>query len=287
MTFYREAVHRPLGDLYLTVEFGDELNLLLNFRVIALDTALRATSIPGVTETIPTNRSLGIVYDPFVTTRERLVGQLKEIEQRMGEIKELPSRHITIPIWYNDSWSQECAKAHGAPNNLEYMAEINHSSVGELIRAHAGTEWWVSAVGFQPACYQALPLDPAFSVSAPKYPRPRKWTPERILCLAGKLTSFYPVRSPGGYQLLGRTPVELYDPKQQNRVFRDGPVLPRVSDRHTYVPIDEATYWEIRRQYEAGAYEYQIREGSYRLQDYLDKLAVHKRDRVQPAPESM
>ncbi|OLC63550.1 MAG: hypothetical protein AUH76_06105 [Candidatus Rokubacteria bacterium 13_1_40CM_4_67_11] len=124
-------------------------------------------------------------------------------------------------------------------------------------------------------------------MSAPKYPRPRKWTPERILCQAGKLTSFYPVRSPGGYQLLGRTPVELYDPKQQNRVFRDGPVLPRVSDRHTYVPIDEATYWEIRRQYEAGAYEYQIREGSYRLQDYLDKLAVHKRDRVQPAPESM
>ena len=53
------------------------------------------------------------------------------------------------------------------------------------------------------------------------------------------------------------------------------------------LPIDEATYWEIRRQYEAGAYEYQIREGSYRLQDYLDKLAVHKRDRVQPAPESM
>src|SRR5439155_774094 len=150
---------------------------------------------------IPTNRSLGIVYDPFVITRERLVSQLKEIEQRMGEIKELPSRHITIPIWYNDSWSQECAKAHGAPNNLEYMAEINHTSVGD--------------------------------------------------------------------------------------VCRDGPVLPRVSDRHTYVPIDEATYWQIRRQYEAGAYEYQIREGSYRLQDYLDKLAVHNRHRVPQAPGSV
>src|SRR5206468_11379683 len=104
VTFYREAVYRPLGDLYLTVEFGDELNLLLNFRVIALDTALRATAIPGVTETIPTNRSLGIVYDPFVITRERLVGQLKEIEQRMGGIKELPCGHITIPIWSNHSW---------------------------------------------------------------------------------------------------------------------------------------------------------------------------------------
>src|SRR5439155_26546769 len=91
----------------------------------------------------------------------------------------------------------------------------------------------------------------------------------------------------GAYLVLGPTPVELYDLKQQNRVFRDGPVLPRVSDRHTYVPIDEATYWQIRRQYEAGAYEYQIREGSYRLQDYLDKLAVHNRRRVQQAPGSV
>src|SRR5437762_12570684 len=99
MRFYPEGVYRHLCDLYWTFEFGDELNLLLNFQLIAFDTALRATSIPGVTETIPTNRSLGIVYDPFVTTRERLVGQLKEIEQRMGEIKQLPSRHITIPIW--------------------------------------------------------------------------------------------------------------------------------------------------------------------------------------------
>ena len=53
------------------------------------------------------------------------------------------------------------------------------------------------------------------------------------------------------------------------------------------VPIDEATYWQIRRQYEAGAYEYEIREGSYRLQDYLDKLAVHTRHRVQQAPGSV
>jgi KipI family sensor histidine kinase inhibitor len=272
--FYSEAVYRPLGDLYLTVEFGDELHLLLNFRVIALDNAIKAHPIPGVTETIPTNRSLGVVYDPFEIDCERLIGRLKELEAGMGEISEMPSRLVTIPIWYNDTWSQECAAAHDAPNNLEFMAEINHTTVDGVIQAHAATEWWVSAVGFQPATYQALPLDPSFTVSAPKYPRPRKWTPERILCQAGKITSFYPVRSPGGYQLLGRTPIELYDPKQQNPVFKDSPVLPRVSDRHVYAPIDEATYWEIRRQYEAGAYEYQIREETYRLEDYQQKLAA-------------
>lgn len=268
---YAQAIYRPLGDLYLTVEFGDELDLLLNFRVIALDGALKANPIDGITETIPTNRSLGVVYDPFVIDREQLVARMREIERAMGEIKELASRHITIPVWYDDPWSQECAAAHGLKNNLEYMAEINNTSVDGVIRAHAGTQWWVSAVGFQPACYQALPLDPGFRITAPKYPRPRKTTPERILCQAGKLTSFYPVVSPGGYQLLGRTPLDLYDPQQRNPAFRDGPVLPQVGDRHTYMPIDEAAYWEIRNQCEAGTYVYQIQPETYRLQDYLDR----------------
>jgi KipI family sensor histidine kinase inhibitor len=275
--FYSEAVYRPLGDLYLTIEFGDELNLLLNFKVIALDAALKANPIVGITETIPTNRSLGLVYDPFVIDCERLIGRIKTVERGMGEISELTSRLVTIPIWYNDPWSLECALAAGFKNNVEYMAEINGMTVEGIIETHAGTQWWVSAVGFQPATYQALPLDPAFNLTAPKYPRPRKTTPERILCQAGKITSFYPVVSPGGYQLLGRTPLDLYDPKQRNPVFKDGPVLPRVGDRHRYVPIDETKYWNIRRQCEAGTYAYEIKEEIYRLRDYLDVLAAHKK----------
>lgn len=271
--FYPEPVIRPLGDLYLTIEFGDELDLLLNFRVIALDAALKRTPIAGITETIPTNRSLGLVYDPFIVSRERLTAQIRDLQRGLGEIQELTSRLVTIPVWYNDPWSLECARATGFGNNVEYMAEINHMTVDEVIRTHAGTQWWVSAVGFQPATYQAMPLDPAFKLTAPKYPRPRKTTPERILCQAGKITSFYPVVSPGGYQLLGRTPIDLYDPLQRNPAFKDGPVLPRVSDRHLYVPIDEAAYWDIRRRSEAGTYVYEITEETYRLRTYLDDLA--------------
>jgi urea carboxylase len=277
--FYPQPVCRPLGDLYLTVEFGDELDLLLNFRVIALDAALKAEPIAGISETIPTNRSLGIVYDPYVIAREPLTQRIMALARGLGEMAELPSRQVTIPIWYNDPWSLECAEAHGFKNNLEFMAEINRCSVEEIIAAHCGTEWWVSAVGFQPATYQALPLDPAYRVSAPKYPRPRKSTPERIVCQAGKITSFYPVVSPGGYQLLGRTPIDLYDPRQRNAAFKDGPVLPRVADRHHYLPIDEAAYWDIRRRCEAGDYVYEMREDTYRLQDYVDRLAAIGRGR--------
>jgi KipI family sensor histidine kinase inhibitor len=264
---FAEAVYRAMGDLYLTVEFGDELSLGLNVRVLALDRTLRERPIAGVTETIPTTRSLGVVYDPLTIDRQRLVARLRALEQAMGESRAVPSRRVTIPIWYDDPWSRECAAAHGAPNNVEFLAEINGMTVDEVIRTHAGTEHWVSAVGFTPACYQALPLDRSRALTAPKYQRPRKWTPERTLCIAGQLTSFYPVASPGGYQLLGRTPIELYDPLQRNPAFADGPVLPRVGDRHTYVPIDESTYWDIRRQVEAGTYEYQIREETFRLPD--------------------
>lgn len=267
--FYPEAVVKPLGDLYLTVEFGDELSLELNFRVIALDRALRAAGIAGVMETIPTTRSLGVVYDPLTVGRQRLVARLREIEREAGAIRAVPSRRVTIPIWYDDPWSRECAAAHDAPNNVELLAELNGMTVDDVIRTHAGTDHWVSAVGFTPACYQALPLDPSKALTAPKYQRPRKWTPARILCIAGQLTSFYPVQSPGGYQLLGRTPIELYDPQQRNPAFKDGPVLPRVGDRHTYVPIDEPTYWQIRREVEAGAYRYEIEEDTYRLDDHL------------------
>ncbi len=270
--FYNEPVYRPLGDLYLTVEFGDELSILLNFRVIALDLAIKANGVRGVAETIPTNRSLGIVYDPYAVTFEDLVRTLEDLQREMTALTVLPSRLVTIPVWYNDPWSQQCAVDAGVPNNLEYIAQINSTTVEGVVHAHSASVWWVSAVGFQPATYQALPLSPEFRFTAPKYLRPRKSTPERIVCQAGKITSFYPVTSPGGYQLLGRTPLDLYDPQQRNVAFADGPVLPRVSDRHQYVAIDESTYWDIRRQVEAGTYEYQIRHETFDLQDYVAQL---------------
>lgn len=269
---YEEPRHLPLGDLYLTVEFGDELSLAQNFRVIGLDLALKENPIRGVTETIPTNRSLGIVFDPLAISGERLSAALRERETGLERLVELPSRLVTIPVWYNDPWSRECALAHGTPNNLDFLGEINGITVAEVIARHSGTDHWVSAVGFQPATYQAIFLDISKAITAPKYERPRRWTPERVLCIAGQITSFYPVESPGGYQLLGRTPIDLYDPDQRNAVFREGPVLPKVCDRHRYIPICEEEYHQIRREVEAGTYEYTIEDGVYRLDDYLENF---------------
>jgi inhibitor of KinA len=275
---YAKPVHRPLGDLYLTVEFGDELSIEQNFLVIALDYAIKESGIPGVRETIPTHRSLAVVYDPGVIGLSELSATIRELEEDLGELDEVPSRLVSIPIWYADPWSRECALAHGVGDNIEYLAKVNGVSVDEVIAMHSGTEHWVAAVGFQPATYQAVGLDPGKALTAPKYERPRTRTPARIVCIAGQITSFYPVESPGGYQLLGRTPIELYDPEQRNPAFRDGPVLPRVSDRHRYVPIGEAEYHEIRSDVENGTYEYAIEPGTFSLASYLASLSspVHE-----------
>jgi KipI family sensor histidine kinase inhibitor len=259
------VVFRALGDLELCVEFGDGIDLPLNFRVLALDRALKEAGVAGVRETVPTHRSLGVVYDPMRIRRRDLERVITELVGGLSALTEFPSRLMEIPIWYDDPWSDECARAHGVENNISYLAEINGISREEVMSRHAGTLHWVSAVGFQPSTYQAVPLA-EMKLSAPKYERPRKWTDPGTVCLAGIITSYYPVRSPGGYQLLGRTPVDLFDPLQRNPAFAGGPVLPRVGDRHRYVPISGEEYRAIRAEVKAGRYEYRITEGVHRLE---------------------
>jgi urea carboxylase len=262
---------RALGDLELCVEFGDRIDLPLNFRVLALDHALREAKVTGVRETVPTHRSLGVVYDPLEIRRRDLERVITGLVGSMPELTEFPSRLIVIPVWYDDPWSGECARAHGVGNNIGYLAEINGITREEVVSRHAGTLHWVSAVGFQPSTYQAVPLA-EMQLSAPKYAQPRKWTDPGTVCLAGIITSYYPVRSPGGYQLLGRTPIDLFDPLQRNPAFAAGPVLPRVGDRHRYVPINGDEYHAIRAEVEAGRYEYQIDDGVHRLEFLSGRL---------------
>jgi urea carboxylase len=262
---YKETAFRTAGDRYLVVEYGDTAEIELSFRVIALNIAVKKKNIPGIIETMPTARSLGIVFNPFKIKKEELIAKIKEIEGEMKEITELPSRIIKIPVWYNDPWSRECAKAHNVPNNIEYVAEINKMTVEDVIKVHSCCDWWVTAVGFLPGTFGSYPLDSKMTLTAPRYKSPRTWTPDRTLVLGGRSSAMHSVVSPGGFQMLGRTPIDIYDPKQSNPVFRKDPVLVKVGDRLRFLPIGEAEYNEIRRKVEEGTYRYEIEEGVYRL----------------------
>jgi urea carboxylase len=254
----------PMGEMGLCVEYGDETDLELSFRVSALAKAVDEADITGVLDYVVCVRSLGIVFDPDRISRANLTKEVAAIDAEL-EITHgvLSSRLLVLPIWYDDPWSAEAAVRWKVPRNIDLVAEHNGLTIEELIQVHSGTEHWVGAVGANPGTYLAYPLDHGYTITAPKYENPRTSTPVRTLCVAGRETGSYPVDVAGGFQLIGRGPFDWWDPTQSNEAFKDSPALTRVGDRHKYVPIGEEDYHELRAAVKAGEYEYDIREETF------------------------
>ncbi len=283
---YESPMFRTLGDTALNVEFGDETSIPLNFRILALDQAIRKNPPKGILETNPQVRSLGIVYNPLVNTRDRIVDAIRELTQSLRAVERLPSRRVTIPALYDDPWSRECAEAFGVRNNMEYIAEFNRMTVAQVIETHTACDYWVTGVGFVPGTFVSYAMDPRKRIGAPLYRTPRTWTHSRLLNFGGNTSTIYPFRVPGGGQLFGRTPINIFEPEQKNRVFKDGPVLARTGDRHRYVSISRDDYDAIRAEVEAGVYEYQIEEGVFDCAAYLAWLDDLGEPREKRDPES-
>lgn len=283
---YDQPVFRTLGDTALNVEFGDETSVPLNFRILALDQIIRAHPPTGVIESNPQVRALGIVYDPLATTRERLIDALKEMIQPDRPVTTLASRRIIIPALYDDPWSRECAEAFGVRNNIEYIAAFNRLTVPQVIEWHTACDYWVTGVGFVPGAFMSYAMDPSKRFGAPLYRTPRTWTHSRLLNFGGNTSTIYPARVPGGGQLFGRTPLNIFEPTQKNRVFRDGPVLARAGDRHRYVSITRDEYNAIRASVEAGTYDYQVEDGTFDCAAYLAWLDGLDEPREKRDPES-
>ena len=266
---YDQPYVRTLGDTALNVEFGDETSVVLNFRILALDHAIREQPPKGLIETNPQVRSLGLVYNPLVTTRASLTGYVREMLSAIGEVTTLPSRRVVIPAWYDDPWSKECAAAFGVPYNMRYIADFNGITVDEVVVHHTGCDYWVTGVGFVPGAFMSYAMDPRLKFGAPLYRTPRTWTHARLLNFGGNTSTIYPIRCPGGGQLFGRTPLNIFEPAQKNAAFKDSPVLARAGDRHRYVAITQDEYYAIRAEVEAGSYDYEIEDGTFDVVAYL------------------
>jgi len=266
---YDKPLFRTLADTALNIEFGDEVSIPLNFKILALDSAIAAHPPKGLLETNPQVRSLGIVYNPLVTTRGNLIAALGELIGALDNTATVASRRMIIPALYDDPWSRECAAAFGVRNNMEYIAEFNDMTPRQVIETHTACDYWVTGVGFVPGAFMSYAMDPGKRIGAPLYRTPRTWTPARLLNFGGTTSTIYPLRVPGGGQLFGRTPLNIFEPGQNNAVFHDSPVLAKAGDRHRYVAISRDQYNDIRAQVEAGTYDYQITEGLFDCADYI------------------
>ncbi len=121
---------------------------------------------------------------------------------------------------------------------------------------HCAPEYWVAALGFWPGLCSLMPLDPRSRLVAPKYNPPRSWTPKGAVGIGGAITCIYPDRTPGGYQLVGRTPMPIWDREQKLRAFRETLALFKPGDRVRFVPIDQEEYDHIEASVADGTYDH-------------------------------
>jgi len=253
------------------------MSLEMNFKALSICQEIERQRIPGVVEACPGNISYLVHYRPEQIHPERLVKALRELEHKTEQVGAISSRLIDVPVLYDDPWTKECARRFAdrhqdaSVTNLEFVMRLNgFTSKQDFVAAHSSAPWWVAMVCFVPgaaACFQMVPRERA--IQAPKYVRPRTDTPERAVSLGGVFLAIYPVRGPGGYQLIGMTPVPVYEPEGKLVDLRETRILARAGDRWKLRPIDMSEFESIRAEVEASTYRYKIVEQEFRPAEYL------------------
>ncbi|MGK9236825.1 carboxyltransferase domain-containing protein [Inquilinus limosus] len=265
---YETPAFRPGGDRYMLIEFGNEMNLELNFMAQGLATAIAEQKTKGVIETAPCFASMLIHYEPDEISYADLSRELERLIAALGPSDdiELESRIFYFPTVYLDPWTRECvqdyiAKIAPKQTDPEFVAELNGlSDVDQFVRVHSGTEYWVASLGFWPGLPFMMALDPRCKLTAPKYNPPRTWTPKGTVGMGGASTAIYPEHLPGGYQIFARIPVPIWDPEKRFDVFADSICLFRPGDRVKFVPCTVEEFEEAERRVAEGSYVYNLVE---------------------------
>lgn len=269
---FNEERYFLCGDQFLSVYYGNEGSLEENILAITIDQAIGRARTKGILESVATASSILIRYDPYVIEGSNLISQIKEITKAIrtrSEKVRIDSSVITIPMLYNDPWTQECAKAHHVPPNLEVIAKFNGlGSIEEVVIIHSSETYWVRYVA-GPGLVGLITLSPKRVLLAPKYERPRSWTPSRTFGLGGHVTSYYPFEMPGGIQLLGRIPIPLFDATRRHPAFGESPAICNIGDRIKFIPITKEEYDENEKEFPK--YEYRIERDIFEFELKGDK----------------
>lgn len=226
---------RHAGEGGIVVEFGDIVDERLNRLVIGLDAALRADSPPGVIETVPTYRSLLIVFDPLVLDRRALVARLEGLAAGLRPEDEASSRRWHIPVAYGGRLGED----------LDSIAALHGLTTDEVVRLHSGADYRVYMIGFAPgfAYLGGLPA----GLHTPRRTNPRQRTPAGSVSIGGVQAAVSSVEVPSGWHMLGRTPLRTFD------LRRDDPFLLKPGDRIRFHPVSEAEFDRLAALSEGGA----------------------------------
>jgi KipI family sensor histidine kinase inhibitor len=239
---YNEPKYLLAGDKAITVEFGDEIKEEINKLVRSMSYAINNKNIKGIIEIIPTYRSISIQYNPLEITIGDLIERLKEIYANIDSIQLPPAKVIEIPTVYGGEYGPD----------IEFVSQYNNISTDEVIKFHTSVDYLIYMLGFTPGFTYlgGLPRE----IETPRLKTPRTKIPAGSTGIAGKQTGIYPIESPGGWQLIGRTPLKLYDPK------RNPPIILNAGDYLRFISIGEKEYKEILKLVEENKYEIKIKD---------------------------
>lgn len=226
------------GDSSIDVEFGNSISPEINRDIRAFNIAVKKSGIPGIIETIPTYRSLLVQYDPETIRFHALTEQFDKLMGSLDSIEIPPPTVIEIPVLYGGEEGPDLAN----------VAEHNGISTDDVIRIHTGRDYLIYMLGFVAGFPYLGGMDK--SIATPRLKSPRVRIPGGSVGIAGEQTGIYPIDSPGGWQLIGRTPLKLYEAE------REKPVLLEAGQYIRFRAVDRAEYDAIQKQVDDNTYQY-------------------------------
>lgn len=203
------------GDTAISVEFGDKIDPEINARVRRLHALLKEGGHTGISGLNPTYRSLFIQYDPWECSFERLVGIVEQYLPHIGTPMETVSSVKQIPVCYGGELGPD----------LEQVADLHGLCGDELIRLHCAPVYQVYMIGFTPGFAYLGGLDER--LHTPRRKEPRKRVAAGSIGIADRQTGIYPIESPGGWRLIGRTYLKIFDPERERPFFLEAGDLVR------------------------------------------------------------
>lgn len=231
------------GDSSILIEFGKEISPEINRKIKATVQLMKEQHIEGVVDVIPAFCSLLINYDPRVISYDEIrdrMQNLVKVDAKSGEEKK---RIYEIPVCYGGEYGPD----------IENIAANAGLSVEEVIKIHSSRDYLIYMLGFLPGFCYLGGLDER--IHTPRLANPRIKINAGSVGIGGSQTGIYPLDSPGGWQLMGMTPVKTYDPD------REVPILVEAGDYIRFVPIDEEEYKRIKELVDRGEYQCVIHEG--------------------------
>lgn len=219
------------GDSSLIIELGNEISPIINYNLKKITDYLDSLKHPAIKDLLPTYRSVIVYYDPLLITFE----ELKDIVEKNCKIDDtnvdsMKKFIVEIPVLYGGEYGPD----------IENITTHNNLSIEEVIKIHTSGEYLVYMLGFTPGFPYLGGMDKR--IATPRLKTPRTKIPGGSVGIAGEQTGVYPIESPGGWQLLGRTPLNFFDPNNEK------PFLINAGEYIKFVQISEEEYHKIIEQ---------------------------------------